>query len=191
MAYDMTRITNWHELSSTTGTTNNNALTAVSAKAATTTEPSTNESAGRYVIETAGPGSSGMAYGAVIWAAMPIITDANNETCGIRVWGYRAVVTGDTNTGTTLYVPAMLLDLDVTAGALTGQNNSTIENEWFFADTITIVTDNTRGGSAEVHASGTDGVSYLTFDATGHTHLEFECSRESSAAAVRVFVGAL
>lgn len=190
MTYDMTRITNWHELSSTTGTTNNNALTAVSAKAATTTEPTTNENAGRYVIETAGP-SSGLVYGAVIWAAMPIITDANNETCGVRVWGYRAVVAGDTNTGTTLYVPAMLLDLDVTAGALTGQNSSTIENEWFFPDTITIVTDNTRGGSAEVHTSGTDGVSYLTFDATGHTHLEFECSRESSAAAVRMFVGAL
>ena len=177
------RVLEWVELGTGTGTDNDTALTTPANKAASASAPALNETTGIFVIKSGGADSSALVDGAVMYALTFASTDAANETYGARIWGWRKI-------GTT-YWPHLLGELSMTAGALTGVASTTVSNSWFFPDAIVIDDDNTRGASIEVHTSGTDGTAHVTFDATGFQWVEVEASCETVAAFVRVFYSAL
>lgn len=179
----ITRVLEWAELSSAAGTDNDNALTTPANKAPSTAQPATDESAGRFVLQTAGPDASGAIGQAVHYGLLFISQSAADQTYGVRLWGWRKLGT--------LYVPHLLGELSLTAGARVGIAGATIDDTWYFPDAIIVDDDNTRGESVEAHVSGTDGTSHVTFDATGFQYVEAEVSCESSAAAVRAFYTAL
>lgn len=159
-----------------TGSTNNG-LTAASAQAVTTTKPASDMTNGRFVLDLTTVESP------VHLAAIFLSTNAANETYSVKIWGW-------TQWGNE-WVPNELGELDCTAGALVGVSGSTgPDNSYFFADTITLVagSDNTRGDSIEVNGGtdGDDAAEYITFDATGHTLIEFETSDDASATSVLV-----
>tara|TARA_R110000803_G_scaffold43701_8_gene93063 strand:+ start:1433 stop:1975 length:543 start_codon:yes stop_codon:yes gene_type:complete len=180
MTVSSTRTTDWIELSSTTGTANDTALTAASAKAPKIAVPVTDETNGFFVFGTVANTITG---GAVRYVVTFATQDAANETFGARVWGWTKIGT--------LYIPELLIDTDNVAGARVGIAASTIDNTWFFPDTIVIADDNTIGSSGEVHDSGADGLESFSFDPSGHSYIEVEVSCETVAAFARCFYRAV
>lgn len=67
--------------------------------------------------------------------------------------------------GQNLWVPHQLLELSIVAGAVTGDSGHIVSASVLFADAITVVTDDTRGSSADVR--GSSGIAEVTFDAMG------------------------
>ncbi len=172
-----TRVQAWTELSSSTGTTNNTAITTPANKAPTTTDTMTTEADGRYFFQTIGGGTVGQPTMVGILFALQ---DANNETASAVVWGW-------TKHGG-LWVPTRLCSIALTAGARVGIASADIDNTWFFCDTNTVTDDSSRDGSFHEHTPGTDGIGWVSGDIGGHQLVEVEVTRNGgTAAAARCF----
>jgi hypothetical protein len=158
-------------------TTNGNALTADSAKAATTTAPATDASAGRFVF------GSPDTVDSVLAAAAFTMTDAANETASAAVWGWQQT-TGGT------WLPRLLCVLTVTAGSRTGVSGGDVADTDYLADTIVATVDNTD--RAVVIEDSTDGFTVAIFDHMGSDLIEMECTISGgTAASVRPMIRGL
>lgn len=144
---------------------NSSALTADSAKAASTTEPTEDVSAGRFIF-----GDQAI-VDRVLMELGFILTDAANETASAAVWGWYRI--GG------LWVPKLLCVLTITAGARPGVSGGDVTDTEFFADTIAASTDNT---TRDVSVSGaSDGIATAEIDHRGAKWIEVEVTSTSSA----------
>ena len=147
------------------GTTNSSALTAMTAKLPTTTKPVDSISAGRKIID---PGSDNWLYVSFIGG------DANNEKGAYGIWGWRKLVAPDPDKAD-LWIPFQLVRGAMTLSATpVGIAGSAIDDTWYFADTITVTTDNTYSTPGASVVTPADAIGWMFFDFTGAHLIELE-----------------
>jgi len=152
----------------------NSALDAISAIVPKAVKPAYDNANGKFVFDLT------QTNNAVLCKLGFLGTDAANETGTARVRGWHEARTVDSSVPEpktpALYLPEELLNLAVTLGASQpAANVGQFTTSMFFADTIAITNDYTRGELAELCGpSAADVVHYVAFDAQGCKYLEVE-----------------
>lgn len=103
---------------------------------------------------------------------VPYLTDANNESMGVRVYGWsRTTGVGST----TLWIPQLLVDLVVTAGNIAA--GTEIGANHFIADTITL---NKGDSQASIISPANDTPASCLFHMRGCEIIEFDFNVDTS-----------
>ncbi len=143
--------------------TTNSTSTGFTAKIPTTTEPITSLTGG--VNDLLDPTLSlhlGQAASRFL-EILPFGTAANNNTFDMRVWGWSKTIDA-----TPLYIPKLLLQLNIVLGNVDG---SAIASNTFFADQITIAYGDTN---APVISTANDTPASIIVHTRGSRYIEFD-----------------
>lgn len=103
---------------------------------------------------------------------VPFLIGANNDTAGLKIYGFTPTVPADLVTDTALYVPQLLAHLTLTAGARTFSDHTAAA---FFADTIVVTkgpADNAEWLS--VISPADDSVASILLNTRGCRYIKFD-----------------
>ena len=103
---------------------------------------------------------------------VPFIVGADNDTAGLKIYGYTPTIPTDLVTDTALYVPQLLAHLTLTAGARTFSDHTASA---FFTDTIVVTkgpADNGQWGA--VISPADDSVASIMLNTRGCRYIKFD-----------------
>lgn len=103
---------------------------------------------------------------------VPFLVGADNDTFGLKVYGYSPTVPADLVTDTAIYVPQLLCHLTITAGARPFSDHTAAA---FFADTIVVTkgpADNAEWLS--VISPADDSVASVILNTRGCRYIKFD-----------------
>lgn len=147
----------------------NSTSTAFTVQNGTATEPS-----GAGVVDLLS-GSVGVGAGINIPSFLqlvPFLIGADNDTAGLKIYGYTPTIPTDLVTDTALYVPQLLAHLTLTACARTFSNHTASA---FFCDTIVVTkgpADNGQWGA--VISPADDSVASYILNTRGCRYIKFD-----------------
>lgn len=103
---------------------------------------------------------------------VPFIIGADNDTAGLKIYGYSPTVPADLVTDTTLYVPQLLAHLTLTAGARTFSDHTAAA---FFADTIVVTKGSADNAEwLSVISPADDSVASIILNTRGCRYIKFD-----------------
>lgn len=158
--------------------TTNAAIDGASSIVPLSSAPATDTANGKYVIRNEDA--------TTLNELMFVGTDAANETGTAMVRGWYEMSAD--STGTKVWFPVHLADLAFTLGAVQlGSNVGELTTNLFWADTITVTNDYSRGDLTKVYGEIADGISVVALDGCGAHYIEVECAIGTAASVMPVF----
>ncbi len=135
----------------------------------TSTEPS---GAGVVDLLSASPGVGAGIYVPSYLQLVPFIVGADNDTAGLKIYGYTPTIPTDLVTDTALYVPQLLAHLTLTAGARTFSDHTASA---FFTDTIAVTKGPADNGQwLSVISPADDSVASIILNTRGCRYIKFD-----------------
>jgi len=135
----------------------------------TATEPS---GAGVVDLMSASLGVGSGIYVPSYLQLVPFLIGADNDTAGLKIYGYTPTIPTDLVTDTALYVPQLLAHLTLTAGARTFSDHTAAA---FFCDTIVVTKGPADNGQwLSVISPADDSVASIMLNTRGFRYIKFD-----------------